>query len=1010
MRIFRRNILSLHIIFIKRTMRKEIILIAALSLFALTTAVAQSPSGDITARKAAVEELMERMRWADARAILGTMRGELDPVKDRFEIEWVDYHSVRCAVELGSEDAENMMIGFLDEYPASLYGNRMQFQLASYYCDEGALSVAKEEFERVKYKALDAREKERYDIRMGYIRFIEGDYSASLEHFQRISRQSDYYPHALYYISYIAYVNEEFDAATDGFKQLVDVEPYRGLAPFYLIQIEYRRGNYDYVVESGEQLVNAANGEVYDDLVRVMAEAYFAKRDYSQAIRYIKQYPNEKMGRQENYIKGYSLYRMTRYSEAVEPLKSVCGADDDLTQNASYHLGDCYLRLGEKSAAADAFAMASSSDFDKDIEEDALLNYGRLKYELGGGRFNEAVNILTEYSERYPRSKHIEEVHSLLIAAYYNSENYDAAYAAIKSLANPDNEIKAALQKVALFRAVEAVERGDLTSAEELLSEAEQIGLSPKYNALTLYWQGEVAYLRGDMQRAEERYMAYMRRAPKSEVEYAYANYGLGYARFAEGKMEAAADAFEEFVQAYSTRDGYMYDAHNRLGDARYTLREFAKARKAYNVVLSSTSSGRDYARYQLAMVDGIERKTKSKIERLKSIVEDGKGDYVDDAWYELGRTYMAEERYKEGAQVLRDFTNTDTGSPYYISALSDLGLAYYNINQRSEALKCYEEVVAYDPQSSAALEAMRGIREIYVGEGRIDDYFAYAERSGVQSDMSAAARDSLSFAAAKTLYLDGSMADAREKLKGYLKNFKSGYYRTEALFYLSDCYVQEGDNDSAISSMEELLKQGKTQYTERVLGVYAPMAFDMKLYEKSADAYRNLYDVAYNESTRRLASEGYAEATVLSKDGLLIKAMYDNLLAMPDATSWALRHAMLAKANVLREEGSDEAISLYTELSKDISTVEGAEAYYRLIEDKFNKTEYADAEQMVYNMGNSGSMYWQAKSFIILGDILVKQGNNFQARATYQSIVDGYTPADDGIVAEAKARIKNLK
>mgnify|MGYP006333680569 CR=1 FL=1 len=84
MRIFRRNILSLHIIFIKRTMRKEIILIAALSLFALTTAVAQSPSGDITARKAAVEELMERMRWADARAILGTMRGELDPVKDRF--------------------------------------------------------------------------------------------------------------------------------------------------------------------------------------------------------------------------------------------------------------------------------------------------------------------------------------------------------------------------------------------------------------------------------------------------------------------------------------------------------------------------------------------------------------------------------------------------------------------------------------------------------------------------------------------------------------------------------------------------------------------------------------------------------------------------------------------------------------------------------------------------------------------------------------------------------------
>ena len=93
-----------------------------------------------------------------------------------------------------------------------------------------------------------------------------------------------------------------------------------------------------------------------------------------------------------------------------------------------------------------------------------------------------------------------------------------------------------------------------------------------------------------------------------------------------------------------------MYDAHNRLGDARYSMREFAKARKAYNIVASSTSEERNYARYQLAMVDGIESKTKSKIERLKSILTDGECDYVDDAWYELGRTYINGEKYSEGA------------------------------------------------------------------------------------------------------------------------------------------------------------------------------------------------------------------------------------------------------------------------------------------------------------------------------------------------------------------------
>jgi TolA-binding protein len=59
--------------------------------------------------------------------------------------------------------------------------------------------------------------------------------------------------------------------------------------------------------------------------------------------------------------------------------------------------------------------------------------------------------------------------------------------------------------------------------------------------------------------------------------------------------------------------------------------------------------------------------------------------------------------------------------------------------------------------------------------------------------------------------------------------------------------------------------------------------------------------------------------------------------------------------------------------------------------------------------MGDCGSSYWQAKIFILLGDTLVKTKNTFQARATYQSIVDGYSPKDDGIVDEAKKRISNL-
>ena len=992
-------------------MRRQIISFVALvgAMVTVGDVMAQDPG--VAARRVEIEDMLERGRWGEAYEALSALEGDVDPITMSHDAEWVEYQKVRTAVELGVAEAELLMENFINSYPASIYRNDMLFMLASFYTDNGMTKEGERVFAEVDYKALDGRARERYDMRMGYIRFQEGDYMRAKNHLSRVSKMSDYYPHALYYTSYMNYVGGELETAKSGFMQLASNDAYRDLAPFYLLQIEYRKGNYNYVISEGEKLLNQATSKTRDDLVRIIAESYFVKGDYAQAARYIATYSPEKMSRQENYILGYSLYRMARYSDAVTPLKAVCGYEDALTQNAAYHLGDCYLKLGNKSSAADAFAQATSTDegYDENIARDALLNYGRLKYELGGGLFNEATSVLQMYLERYPGSPRESEVKQLLIASYYNSEDYDAAYTAIKEFPNPDNEIKAALQRVALFRAVDAVKREDWATAERLLAESEALALQPKYNALTLYWQGEVAFAQGDMAMAREKYEAYVRRAPKSEVEYQFAHYGIGYTYFAENNMKDAVEAFDEFVRDYTKRDDYLFDAQNRLGDARFSLREFAAARNSYKVVIGSTSELRHYARYQLAMLEGIDKKQSKKVEMLKEIVQDGTGDYVDDAWYELGRTHIAAERYSEGAATLQDFVDRDSTSPYYVSAMSDLALAYYNLNRKNEAIACYEKVVEYDAQSASALEAIRSLREIYVKDDRIDEYFEYAERSGVQSDMSTAARDSLTFVSAKNTYLAGDMGEARTKLTNYLRTFEKGYNRTEALFYLSDCHMCLEDNASALETMDELLAQGTNQYTERVLDVYARMTFNMELYAKSASAYRSMYDVSHAKDKRAEASEGYVEATSLTDNHEAIKSMYADVATMTDATAWAKRYAKLVMADVLHAEGDAKSLELYTALAEDPMTEEGAEAYYRVVEAAYIAGDYERAQQLVFDMGACGSTYWQAHIFILLGDTFVMTNNTFQARATYQSIVDGYSPKDDGVIAEAKERISKL-
>ncbi|MBR5105126.1 MAG: hypothetical protein IKU93_01680, partial [Alistipes sp.] len=124
------------------------------------------------------------------------------------------------------------------------------------------------------------------------------------------------------------------------------------------------------------------------------------------------------------------------------------------------------------------------------------------------------------------------------------------------------------------------------------------------------------------------------------------------------------------------------------------------------------------------------------------------------------------------------------------------------------------------------------------------------------------------------------------------------------------------------------------------------------------------------------------------------------------------LRRVRFAKANVQNSRNEvDEAFKIYEALSADMTTVEGAESAYRIIEKLFKEGKLDECEQKVYALADSKTQhtYWLGKAFITLGDVYVQRNDTFQASATYRSVVDGYTPADDGIVAEAQSKLNKL-
>ena len=116
------------------------------------------------------------------------------------------------------------------------------------------------------------------------------------------------------------------------------------------------------------------------------------------------------------------------------------------------------------------------------------------------------------------------------------------------------------------------------------------------------------------------------------------------------------------------------------------------------------------------------------------------------------------------------------------------------------------------------------------------------------------------------------------------------------------------------------------------------------------------------------------------------------------------------AKVHTSRNELA-EARKIHELLAQDVTNVEGAESAYRIIEALFAEGNHEESEKRIYALADSKTphAYGLGKAFIMLGDIYVQRNDSFQAKATYRSVVDGYTPADDGIVAEAQAKLEKL-
>jgi TolA-binding protein len=930
-----------------------------------------------------------------------------------------EFYNALCAIELFNEDAEYLMRTFINNYPDNQKVNTGYFELAKLRYRERKYNDAVYWFGQTNRNGLDADQRAELLFKLGYSQFMLNEPDLAGRAFFEIKDiKNKYSGPATYYYSHIAYDQKNYATALKGFEKLSNDETFAPLVPYYISQIYYLQRQYSKVIEYAPPILESANAHRAPEIARLIGESYYRLRQYEQAIPYIEQFIEKanNLSREDNYLVGFIYYRNFKFDEAIKYLERVPTEEDTLSQNANYHLADCYLKLDMKAKARQAFSMASKTDFDLSIKEDALFNFAKITYETLYNPFNEAIEAFQQYIQLFPNSPRINEAYNYLVLAYTNTKNYGQALESLDKISNKDASIRRAYQRVAFYRGIELFQNLNFQEAiDKFTLSLKYPEFSDKLLALSLYWRGESYYRLEDFANAANDYEQFLLSPGAFDLpEYQLAHYNLGYALFKQKNYDDATVWFRKYTTLTNkSKTQFLGDAYNRIADSYYIQRRYWVALDYYENAILTNTIDVDYAILQRGIAFGLVDRPQKKIEELSKLIDNyPNSSYTDDALFELAETNLAlnqsEEAIKHYTRIQKDFP----GSTYFVRALVQLGIAAYNNNDSDNAMRYYKRVVEEFPGSADAKNALVGIRNIYVDKGNVDEYFSYASNLGSLGSVSMAEKDSLSYISAERQYMAGDCQKAIQNLTKYLDDFPRGSFVLNAHFYIADCHHRNGRLDKALDSYSQVIQRQKNPFTEQTLLASSEIYMKQEKYADAYEVFKLLETLADLKSSLQEARIGMLRtAKYLERHSEVVDAA--NKVLITDKLPGEIeREARFTKAkSLLVLNRTSEAFDEFAYVSSNLKTQEGAEAKYRMVKIYYDSGELEKAENEVFNFAerNTPHQHWLAKSFMILAEIYAKRDDFFQAKATLQSVIDGYTETNDGIIDEASKLLTQL-
>ncbi len=831
---------------------------------------------------------------------------------------------------------------------------------------------------------------------IGVAYFNDRNYEASKDFISKVEGQ-EFTDNANYFLGVISYLEDNFERAKNYFDRISDISLENKFLQ-YIISINYLEGNYNEAILNLKKVNELTLNSDY--CYFFIGKSYFVINDFENSINTLS-YIKNTIDRDEeiSFMEGYSHYMLKDYESAKKIFKSLSYSSSKYSQYSSFYLGLIFLDEEDFNLAKNYFYASYKKDDDENYTIKSLLNYAKTNYEVGD--YDLSIAVINKLKSTYPLYVN-ETMDELLSENYFMTNDYSRIIQYLNSKKNISSDEKIKFQYVTYQKGVNEFNRGNFANSIKYFD------LSQKYNSdkeiylKSILNESEAHFIGNNYKKATDEILKVYSQTMANELKSKFALV-LGYSFFNLNDYSLASTYLKSFLDINGKlNEKSDLDALLRLADSYYASKRFDLAITYYGESLELNEINRNYINYQLGLCYyGLNDFTNS-IVYMDKVMNSSEISLHDDAIFRKAQIYFENSEFDMSITNFSELISRFKFSEYLPFSYLNRATSYFNLRSYDQAEADYLHILNNINDSKIQSEALLGMQKIvsYTNNfSQLNQLITnYKNKFPENNDISKIQFDNI-----RNLYFNQKYEDLIDYTNKIKAEDEISYNKYETNYYLAESLFNIKEFNQASTIYEILLDSINSKYFSRSLNRLAQINLNIKDYDKSLMYYKKLESSSNNNREKIDSYIGSLTNYYYLKKYDSVQ-YYSNQINNFDKISFTNRNKinLLSAKSFIDTGNTSNAIDKLLTTMNLVKDESAAEANFLLAQLFYKNSQKNQALESLYSLNENFSNYeyWVGKSYILIADIFMSMGENFQANATLESLIEN-SQIDD-IVQEA--------